>query len=117
MREQTAKVQESSPNENTFSPIKLYQMALPQIIQSNLRVQKLVSNEKKKQRVKEKYLFILIIFYRKFTLKGLRTLLLNVKLISVLVVILLTNVTMRLKIKSSKLVCFKGLKNQSKHVQ
>jgi hypothetical protein len=49
--QQRTKVEESSSNENTFSPMKLYQMALPHLIQSNLRVQQLVSNEKKKQRV------------------------------------------------------------------
>ena len=48
---QINETRESSSNEGTFSPIKLYQMALPHIIQSNLRVQQLVSNEKKKQRV------------------------------------------------------------------
>lgn len=116
--QQRTEVQESSSNESTFSPTKLYQMALPHIIQSNLRVQQLFSNEKKKQRVQDIVAALsILIFYRKFTLKKSRTSLLSVEFILVHVAILLTSVTMRLEIKSSKLVCSKGLKNQSKHVQ
>ena len=33
------------------SPVELYQMAIPHIIGSNLRVQRIISQEKKKQRV------------------------------------------------------------------
>lgn len=49
---ESSEKQVTSLNEKTFSSIELYQMALPHIIQSNLRVQQLVVNEKKKHRVK-----------------------------------------------------------------
>lgn len=61
---------EHEPNESqtpaidekgTLSAFELYQMALPHIIQSNLRVQKLISIEKKKQRVLFCCLFALMI--------------------------------------------------------
>lgn len=50
--------QNSPPPEGqeATSPFNLYQMALPHIIQSNLRVQKLISIEREKQRVQ--FLFI-----------------------------------------------------------
>ena len=35
----------------SLTPIDLYQMAIPHIIQSNSRVQSIISKEKKKQRV------------------------------------------------------------------
>lgn len=37
------------------SPYELYQMALPHIIDSNARVQRLIAIEKKKQKVKDQF--------------------------------------------------------------
>lgn len=74
---QKSENQESHSNEKTFSSIHLYQMALPHIIQSNLRVQKLVSNEKKKQRVIQAHFIIIIHIFRKITLKEFKAFLIN----------------------------------------
>lgn len=41
----------------THSPFKLYQMAIPHIINSNNRVQQLISIESKKQKVQEMKIF------------------------------------------------------------
>lgn len=52
-------VHATSSNEKTFSSLELYQMALPHIIQSNLRLQQSVANEKKRHRVK---IILLVLF-------------------------------------------------------
>lgn len=49
---ESSETQGTSSNEKTFSSIELYQMALPHIIQSNLRLQQSVAHEKKRHRVK-----------------------------------------------------------------
>ena len=50
------------PSKVAPSPVELYQMAVPHIIESNLRVQRIISQEKKKLRVHISFQKLILLF-------------------------------------------------------